>query len=187
MSQTITINVLSQKSINNAIKKLEEYKDSLSYKCEEFVRQLAEVGIPIIDNRMNKARFTVADTSEDGTPVYKGANTTHYTNIRINSYGDYSEAILSVQGEDLLFIEFGAGVYYNGQAGSSPHPYGEKLGYRIGYYGEGHGKQKIWGYYDDSGVLVLTHGVKATMPVYSAWQEIYKQIGTIARKVFSNG
>ena len=84
-----------------------------------------------------------------------------------------------------MFIEFGAGVFYNGAAGSSPHDKGVVNGMVIGSYGEHHGIQKVWGYYDDDGTLVLTHGVEAQMPVYKADMEIIQKYVEVARRVFS--
>lgn len=55
----------------------------------------------------------------------------------------------------------------------------------IGSYGEHHGVQKVWGYYDDDGTLVLTHGVEAQMPVLKAEEEIAKRYMEVARRVFS--
>ena len=83
-----------------------------------------------------------------------------------------------------MFIEFGSGTSYNGAVGSSPHPKGEEFGYTIGSYGKGYGARKVWGYYAESGELVLTRGVKATMPVYEADKEIIKSVTKVARKVF---
>ena len=82
-----------------------------------------------------------------------------------------------------MFIEFGAGVKYNGPAGQSPHPIGKEIGYTIGSFGNGHGKQNTWGYIED-GKLILTHGTKATMPVYSASLKIANEVETVARRVF---
>lgn len=65
------------------------------------------------------------------------------TYIQVNSYQGYSEAKLIVEGRELLFIEFGAGIHYNGSAGSSPHPKGNEFGYTIGSYGKGLGKKTI--------------------------------------------
>lgn len=170
---------LSASSIRNLQKELEKYKDSLTCKCQEFVQKLAEVGIPVINKNMAKAAFTV-----DGKGIQSGADPQHYTHIKLNTFGDYARADLIVEGKELLFIEFGAGVYYNGAAGSSPHPKGGEFGYVIGSYGKGHGKQKIWGYYADTGELVLTHGVEATMPMYKASLEIADKIVDVAKKVF---
>lgn len=170
---------LSVSSINNLKKQLQDYQKDLIRKCELFVKKLAEAGIPVIDENMAKAAFTVDDKG-----IQSGANPEHNIQIKINSFGDYVRADLIVEGKELHYIEFGAGVYYNGEAGTSPHPKGEEFGYVIGSYGKGHGVQKIWGYYSDSGELVLTHGVEATMPVYKASLEIADNVVKIAKQVF---
>lgn len=170
---------LSVSSIRNLQKELEKYRDSLTYKCELLVKRLAEAGISVIDENMAKAAFTV-----DEKGIQSGADPQHYTQVKINTFGNYARADLIVEGTELLFIEFGAGVYYNGAAGSSPHPKGEEFGYVIGSYGKGHGVQKVWGYYADSGELILTHGVEATMPVYKASLEIADNVVKIAKQIF---
>lgn len=170
---------LSISSIRNLQRELEKYRDSLVYKCELFAKRLAESGIPVIDKNMAKAAFTV-----DEKGIQSGADPQHYTYVKINTFGNYARADLIVEGAELLFIEFGAGVYYNGATGSSPHPKGGEFGYVIGSYGKGHGAQKIWGYYNEGGELVLTHGVEAAMPMHRASLEILENVVKIAREVF---
>lgn len=166
----INIDLLNNRSLDKAIQQLREYQNSLNDKCTEFVRRLSEVGIPVIDENIASAQ----GDSDKG----------HNTYIKINSFGSYSQAELICEGKNLLFIEFGAGVHYNGAAGSSPHPKGEELGYTIGSYGKGQGKNDFWFYYADSGEAVMSHGTQATMPVYKAGLEIKRQILKIAREVF---
>lgn len=164
---------LSVKGIDGLIKQLEDYKESLLSKNDLFVKRLAELGIPVIDKRINQAQ---GDSDKS-----------HYTHIEINSFEGYSQAKLIVEGKDLLFLEFGAGVHYNGSAGSSPHPLGGQFGYTIGSYGKGQGKNDSWVYYSDSGEWVRSHGTEATMPMYNASLEIIRQIEQVAREVFGNG
>lgn len=168
--RTIKIDLFDGKSLDNAIKQIQEYQRTLNDKCEMFVRRLAEVGIPIIDQNIASA----AGDSDKG----------HNTFIKINSFGSYSQAQLIVEGKDILFIEFGAGVHYNGNLGGSPHPKGKEMGYTIGSYGKGQGKNDFWFYYADSGEAVMSHGTQATMPVYKAGVEIRRQMLKIAREVF---
>lgn len=179
MRKTPLTATLSVSSIKRLQKDLEKYKDSLTYKCELLVKRLAESGIPVINENMSKATFKM-----DENGIQSGADPQHYTYVKINTFDKYVRAELITEGSELLFIEFGAGVYYNGTAGSSPHPKGEEFGYVIGSYGKGHGVQKIWGYYAESGELVLTHGVEATMPVYKASLEIAENVVKIAKQVF---
>ena len=171
MAKKISIS-LSQKSIQNAIKEIEVYKRQLIERNELFVRRLAELGIPIIDQNIAAAQ---GDSDKS-----------HNTYIKINSFGSYSEARLVVEGKDLLFIEFGSGVHYNGSAGTSPHPKGEEFGYTIGSYGKGQGSKDFWFYYADTGEAVMSHGTEATMPVYKASVEIIQNIRRIAREVFGS-
>lgn len=167
--KTIKIN-LSSKSIQNAINELGRYKDNIKRKNEEFVKRLCELGIPIIIQNISVAK---GDSDKS-----------HNTYIKMNSFGNYSKGTLVCEGRDLLFIEFGAGVHYNGSAGSSPHPKGQEFGYTIGSYGKGHGKEDYWFYYADSGESVMSHGTEATMPVYKAGIEIVQNIRKVAKEVF---
>lgn len=176
-----TINIsLSEKSVNEAIRQLQQYKNWLIKKTSQLVKELAEVGIPVIDENMAKASYTY-----DEKGVRSGSDTSHHSYVEMKSAGEYVEAKLIVEGKELMFIEFGAGVFYNGEAGTSPHPKGEVNGMVIGSYGEGHGVQKIWEYYADSGEFILSHGVEAQMPVYKADMEIIQKYAEVARRVFS--
>lgn len=171
MAKKISIS-LSHKSIQNAINEVRKYQRELIDKNELFVRRLAELGIPVIDQNIAAAQ---GDSDKN-----------HNTYIKINSFGSYSEAKLIVEGTDLLFIEFGSGTHYNGSAGTSPHPKGEEFGYTIGSYGKGQGSKDFWLYYADTGEVVMSHGTESTMPVYKASVEIIQNIRRIAREVFGS-
>lgn len=171
MSKKIHMSI-SEKSIRNAINEIEAYKRQFIDRNELFVRRLAELGIPVIDQNIAAAQ---GDSEKN-----------HNTYIKVNSFGSYSEAKLVVEGSDLLYIEFGAGIRYNGSAGTSPHPKGEEFGYTIGSYGKGQGKNDFWFYYADTGETVMSHGTEATMPVFRASQEIIQNIRRIAREVFGS-
>lgn len=168
--RTIKIDLFDRKSLQSAIKQIQKYRDDLPRKCELFVRKLAEVGIPVIDQNISAA---AGDSDKN-----------HNTYIKINSFGSYSQAELIVESRSILFLEFGAGVHYNGNAGGSPHPLGAEKGYTIGSYGKGQGKNDFWFYYADTGEAVMSHGTQATMPLYKASLEIRRQILAIAKEVF---
>ena len=61
---------------------------------------------------------------------------------------------------------------------------GEEFGFLIGSYGKGNGQKKVWGYYDENNQLVLTRGVKATMPVLKAEQKIIEDYKNVVKRVF---
>lgn len=173
---------LSVSGLKNLRKQLMDYKNSiLPKKMDEFVRRLAEVGMPVIENKVAEAGFTY-----DEKGIQSGSDTEHNTYVKLDSLIGMSRATLVLEGREILFIEFGAGVAYNGSAGASPHPKGQENGFLIGTYGMGHGSQQVWGYYADTGELVLTHGTKATMPMYKASLEIQKKVIEIAKDVFGS-
>lgn len=171
MSKTIKCS-LNSKSIQNAIKQLNDYKRTLVSKNELFVQRLSELGIPVIDQNILLAQ---GDSDKS-----------HNTYIKINSFGSFSQAVLVCEGKDLLFIEFGAGVHYNGNAGSSPHPKGEQFGYTIGSYGKGQGQNDSWIYESETGEWARSYGTEATMPMYQASVRIMQNIRKIAKDVFAS-
>ena len=164
---------LSVSSIRNAQKELERYRRTLKSKNVEFVQKLAEIGIPIVNENVAAAQ---GDSDK-----------THNTYIKINSFQDYAQATLVCEGSDILFIEFGAGVHYNTSPGTSPNPKGAEMGYTIGSYGKGNGKNDSWFYTADTGESVRSFGTEATMPMYKASVEIIQKIHEIAKEVFGGG
>ena len=184
MAKTISID-LSLKGIQDLKQYLLDYADSLKNKLDRFVYELANEGIPVIESNMAEASYTY-----DEKGIQSGSDTAHQTYVKLNSFGDYAKATLIVEGAEVLFIEFGAGVALNKDeengigVGASPHPLGPQYGFLLGSYGQGHGAQNVWGYYADSGELVLTRGTKATMPVYKASLEIRNSVVEIAKRVF---
>lgn len=172
---------LSVQSIETLKSDLLDYKNNILNKLPIFVERLASVGIPVVRERMAEASITY-----DEKGVKSGANTEHQVYVELEQHLTSATAKLVVSGEELLFIEFGAGVYYNGSVGKSPNEKGKEFGFVIGSYGKGYGSRKAWGYYDESGNLVITRGVKATMPVLEADKEIKRKVLSIAREVFKN-
>lgn len=180
----IYVTLTKKGSLDKAIKQIKEYTQSLNVKGEIFLQRLAEVGIPIIDTRIGWAHG-------DSDPQ-------HSTHIRVSSFGDYTEAHLIVEGKDLLFIEFGSGVHYNGSAGQSPRKSikgsqngveyemtgGKELGYTIGSYGNGQGVKDHWFYKAENGDTIMSHGTEASMPLYHATMEIINSIQRIAQEVY---
>lgn len=108
-------------------------------------------------------------------------------------YGGDNDASVSVEpmengwkiiasGNAVFFIEFGAGVYFNGE---EPYPVPRPEGVAgIGGFGQGKGKQDSWGYYDSGGNLVMTHGNPAAMPMYHAMRTMEEEVKRIAKEVF---
>lgn len=105
--------------------------------------------------------------------------------VTVENDGDVTVVIAS--GEEAVFIEFGAGVYYNGGAGTSPHPKGEENGFLIGEYGKGQGKKNVWALPGSSHEYpILTHGTPAAMPMYHGVQEVLTILVDLAKEVFGS-
>lgn len=163
---------LSAREIDRAIRELEQYKQDIIRKTDLLRVRVAE---------------RLAELSRDGfagavvDDLLKGGQRTAQVDVSIDQRDNVTLVI--ARGEDAVWVEFGAGVHYNGSAGTSPHPKGSELGFTIGGYGKGMGKKDVWGFYED-GELRLTHGTPAIMPMYNAVKTVCDEIAEIAREVF---
>ena len=171
MSKVIKMR-LSVKSIDDAIAKIDKYKQELRHKTSIFVQRLAEEGLVVVNDKR-----TSFYGDADGNDVR--------TYVVVSDFGNKVTATLVMAGKDVAFIEFGAGIHYNTAAGTSPHPKGQELGMTIGSYGKGKGANDSWVYYDEERARFRTsHGTQAVMPLYSASESIKKKFYSIAKEVF---
>lgn len=164
MAKTIIKMSLSADSIDKAKRELMAYRKSLDSKKDKLLERLGEIGV-----REASVRFTTA--------MYDGVNDSSVMLKTVkNGYAIVAE------GHAVAFIEFGAGVYHNpGEPYPNPRPEGI-VG--IGEYGKGYGKRQAWGFKDESGELVITHGNPAAMPMWYASEEMRSKIMKIAQEVF---
>lgn len=165
---------LSVGGIDRAIQELNAYKQEITRKTELLRERVAERLAQEARQGFNGA--IVDDlTGKNGSPKYADVD------VSVDNRGNVS--VVVANGEDAVWVEFGAGVYHNGSPGSSPHPKGAELGMLIGTYGKGNGRKQTWGYYED-GELRLTHGTPAKMPMSMAMNTVINDIATIAKEVF---
>lgn len=160
---------LSVNSINQAIEELQKYRQELKFKLSTFVTRMAEIGLQTVEAN----KYSHGDSDFNDLRTY----------IWLDEFATSARATLVLAGKDVAFIEFGAGVHYNGAAGSSPNDYGVKLGMTIGSYGFGLGSNDSWHYQKD-GVWRTSHGTEAAMPMYHASEDIKDQFIAIAKEVF---
>ena len=157
---------LSPESIENARKELTSYQNSIEGKRDKLLAGLSRIGV-----QEASVRFTTA--------MYDGVND---SSVTLESTKD-GYAIVA-EGQAVAFIEFGTGVYHNP---SEPYPNARPDGIvGIGEYGKGRGSRQAWGYRDDAGELVITHGSPAAMPLWYASEEMRSEIKRIAKEVFEN-
>lgn len=171
---------LSVKGIEALKSQLLQYKDNLPIKCEKLVSRLLQSGVEVSQAKISES------------PLGKYVTVT--TNISADKIG--CKGILLAKGavkeQDgyepfsiLLAIEFGAGIHFN----PTPNPLiSSEFPYGVGTYpGQVHAFQSEgWMYWDEnSQEWKPTHGVKATMPMYSADMEIVQNVVKFAKEVFA--
>lgn len=153
---------LSDDSLKRAIGEVKNYRRSLDQKGRMLAKRLAEIGCKVA-----RIRFTNA--------AYDGMN-----DVTVSVEETKNGYVIVAKGESVAFIEFGTGVY------NPEHPMGAELGMIHGTYGQGKGKRKAWGYYDDAGQLHITRGNSPAMAMYAADREILQQVSRIAKEVFAS-
>jgi hypothetical protein len=163
---------LSESGINKAIHQLETYKRTFSQNATTFAERIGEYLRDEIQTGFNGA---IVDDLVSESP--------RQAQVQVSTSRRGDTVVVVADGEDAIWVEFGAGVYHNGSKGTSPHPKGNELGFTIGTYGYGYGARKVWGYYDE-GELKLTKGTPATMPMMKAVINLSENITQIAREVF---
>lgn len=169
--KTIVIG-LSAQDIDRAIKELADYKQEILRKTELLREKVAE---RLADEAKRGFSGAVSDD------LVRGGQRFAQVDVSIDNRGAVTVVVAS--GEDAVWVEFGAGVYHNGSPGSSPHPHGAELGMTIGGFGKGNGKKETWGFYEE-GVLRLTRGTPARMPMARAVTTVCNEISVVAKEVF---
>lgn len=179
MAKKVFKSDLSSKGIEAIKKQLLQYKDSLPIKCEKLVSRLLQSGIEVSQSKIRES------------PLGKYVTVT--TNISADKMGCKGiliakGAVKEQEGYDpfsvLLAIEFGAGVHFN----PTPNPIiSSEFPYGVGTFpGQTHAYQDTWFYWDENTQeWKPTHGVKATMPMYSADMEIIQNVFKFAKEVFA--
>ena len=160
----ITVQLFDNKSINRAIKRLEEYKAWIIQKEEELLTQLAWMGA-------TRVKWVYARPQYDGD-----------ANFSVSFDVDQSVATISANGQAVAFVEFGAGVWFN-DAESYPLPRPDGI-VGIGQYGKGKGNNPNGWWYSKDGNSRYTRGNPPAMAFYKAKVEIEESIGNVAREVF---
>ena len=175
---------LSEASIQEAIRQIEEYRLSLRGKCDILVERLAKEGIKVAK-----------------AVVYSGAgDTENAVSIRFEPMpgSDVSGCyiVMSSDGKEFnghifyphLAFEFGAGIYYNN---GNNNPYASKVGMGPGTFpGQRQAINPGFWWYKDDGEDYATHlsyGTQATMPLYNATLDMMQKVYKIAREVFKRG
>nr|DAN64134.1 MAG TPA: tail component protein [Bacteriophage sp.] len=172
--KTIKLNYFSQISVQNAIKALQSYQDSLTYKCQLLAEKLAEKGVEI-------ARVQIADldaifTSELLQSVhseYKGS---------IKGGGVWA---VVADSSHALYVELGTGII--GKA----NPYKGTLPEGVDWqYASGKTIRQLadgrygWFYQGKDGNWYFTEGMPSRPFMYNTANELRSIIVSTAKEVF---
>lgn len=170
----VHISLTKKGSIDKALQRIEELKTEIQDKSELFVSELAQVGIKALSVKVNSI-----------SPFYKGSD----LNVSLRILGGVMGASIEMSGKQCAFIEFGAGVLFNTEVGSSLHPKGGELGFTIGSYNPDSpnaSNPEGWWYYDEYGQKQHTYGVPTFAPMHNSEMEMLGQIKEIAERVFAD-
>lgn len=173
---------LTQKDMLKLAKELDDYAKKLDEKCKLFCQKLAERNLEAVKMHI------------DGiSPFYKGSDL-KVEIIEISGSNGKYKAVIRMSGEQCAFVEFGSGITFNGNAGSSKHPKGEELGMTIDSFNPNskHPKDGSYtsnatnpsGWYKPDGEH--TYGTPTYAPLYTGFMEMQSDIEKIAKEVFGN-
>lgn len=170
----IALNPFSQSSIQNAIKALQSYQDSLTYKCQLLAEKLAEKGVEIA--RVQIADLDAVFTSELLQRVhseYKGS---------VKGGGVWA---VVADSEHATFVEFGTGII--GKA----NPYKGALPEGVDWqYASGKTIRQLadgrygWFYKGKDGNWYFTEGMPSRPFMYNTANELKSIIVSTAKEVF---
>lgn len=164
---------LDAKSINKAIKDLAKCKKQVNNKAEVLRHSIAELIQAEAEKRFGQSTYDVDKYTGNGL----------VPEISVHWEDEGNSTLVVASGEEVAFIEFGAGIHFNGSG--SPHPKGQELGMTIGSYGVGNGKRDMWVYVDSEGKH-FTVGTPGTAPLYKALYEATGDIAQIAKEIFNS-
>lgn len=165
MSKKISINIMSNKSIQNVVKEVVSYAYELTDKCNELAKKLAQVGVQTA--KMKVAKYDAVYTGEllssinyeQGAVIKKGATWIVYTGCPWAK-----------------FVEFGTGIVGKGKPHKAIGIVGWK--YDVNEHGE-----KGWFYFRD-GRWHWTKGMPSRPFMYETSIELAEKIAEVAKEVF---
>lgn len=159
---------LSQDSIQGAREELNNFADMIKAKLPEFVEELAEIGVKVIEANVQNALGADNKDVDIKTDLQQG--------------NDRATMTIRVSGTDILFIEYGAGIRFNN---GNVHPWAYLHGYGVGTYpNQTHAFNPNGWFYRKGGALHRSYGTMATMPVYKAYMTMADKVSEVAKRVF---
>lgn len=169
----LQVNIMSPSSIDQAIKYLTEYKDSIPVKTRIFCEKLTELGVEVAKTYVYSVDAVF--TTELFNSIHKEVRQDDGMNFIFAVVASSSHAV---------YVEFGTGIV--GQESPYPYPFPEGASWE---YASGKTIRQLsdgrygWIYYRD-GNFYFTEGMQSRPFMYPAAMEMQKNIKKIAKEVF---
>lgn len=169
--KTIHIDLSSRSSVSNAINELNNIKKEWQRKSNLCAEMIAAALADEIQKNLDAIPFT-----DDIKDVKTHSVVPKNTVLTATAVGNR----IVINGEEVAFVEFGAGAYYNGVGSKNPLSDAVSFDTATGTYGKGQGSKKFWFIAHNR----ISCGTPAYMPIYNAIEAIKPQIPTMIRQVF---
>lgn len=170
---------LNTTSIGNAIQSLLEYKALLENNALSIRSSVADYMKDFMQDQINGCVHHVYVV-----PNSKGQT---FGNVKavVSAENGESDSVVSAKGAKIAFVEFGAGVHFNGPAGQYAHPnppMGQGI-VPIGEYGKKNGRNDSW----RLGNNWKTYGTPMQMPVQYSANYTADHIADAVKDTFTKG
>ena len=199
-----TINLtLNNKSIQDAIKQLEKYKDGLNNKVELFVSRLADIGIDTAKTLTTPLEDIGSvggyvyfekkiDSTETGAKaIVIMADTMPVVSAWLGIDSNGKKVVKTARVSPTLMYEFGSGLKaktdslesvnaYDGVGGIGTFP--SNLNKPTG--NRNHAQDGIWHWMDLDGSWHSSTGITPTQPMLNAFNRMFSDIHRVAKEVF---
>ena len=171
---------VSIKGLSSAIRRVDTLIKKLNRLEKELPEALARYGEIQAQAKYDTAAYNIMLFDAQGNLDGGGG----HPNIHVHAERENDGWAVYADGVEVCFVEFGAGVYYNGDGGNY-------LGTRppgvvgIGEYGKGHGKNPQWGLPAEAGGGV-TRGTPASNALYFTAQDMKEKIEEEVRRILND-
>lgn len=169
----ITINIFSKNSVDAAADKLRRYAALVKKLEEELPKRLVAYGVPVAQVLFDNAAYDI-DVGGLGT----------HPEITVTAEPRENGYAVVANGQEVCFVEFGAGVFFNGSGGTYKGTRPPEI-VGIGEYGKGYGKRRAWAYVNEAGIKVIARGTPASNSMYFTAQEMRARIAETAKEILN--
>lgn len=176
---------LSAKSINNLIKELKDYQNSLNGKLELLVKELTAIGYRVADTNVRsdfKSHIGIeVDSRLESYGIAKGSLVMFDITPIISEWMNKDGGTNKVEVSAMLMEEFGSGSKANTSEIT------QRLGMGRGTFpNQTHAFESVWHWKDLNGEWHHSSGITPNQPMEKALMEMANEVNKVARRVFRN-